>query len=770
MAPLGIITAIVGAIRVGGPPWLKAVIGRARENRSSAELEFMSSTSHEVCELWNGEGIVRTTGKGIVKQIVYLEGCGDPEKECFLFTLTKATTGENKHTMKDEEKEHTTKDEEKRHMTKEGECNHCRLIVLVSLIVSCITCQRLLAVLLIVEHTSFFCLLMGLQLTLRLLFEVYQGPLIKRLFRGKKDPYAHEDPTDRAPNISLNLHRKQATWELFAAAAAGIALQSGVLVFSGFVAYNPRFGNRVGGPPSAYAFPILVAGTVTLVLGMWISALVIGKSTEEFKWEVIPKPHPGDIDSTEKPLPASKREELPCPPFRVFWLQKGIFVSDQSFDSFMLMAKGQKEIILTSCRDNDPVYDKDGENIAQTEGSTDPSVSLNIWCIIGTFASITGFVLQFEGFRGISWACSIAQLVAIMIMTIVRAIIRRGMLDKPATEKITPDYEMDWLALKVGFIDGYLTSLSDSPVLPRKPCLKCGIGKSKSIPKVTSSPPCNHPSAPEASVWEICNELSYPIRTEWIDKLEKPPAAKRGVDLEKGAKSGAKSKVRPGYPVSSTLPISIPEKSFTLEMQEKIYSLQVQAVVNIRKRLGVLTEWTAPSPYAACVAKAITHVMSLFEWGEKLGEKATFVWYMDVQIARDESKRGKLRLEASKGSLTDKSSWSAPEKDIEALLSLWMYHFKRQHQRGGDSGDMRSVSEKSGLIRAPFRRVLGPNTEVLKTDLAWWAGEGVAESLETFTWDKSDKSLSLGYSVQGKCSISSYTRRRRYTGTNSKLV
>jgi hypothetical protein len=105
MAPLGILTAIVGAIRVGGPPWLKAVIGRARENRSSAELEFMSSTSHEVCELWNGEGIIRTTGKGDVKQIVYLEGCGHPETECFLFTLTEAEA------------------EGQKHMKKEGACN-----------------------------------------------------------------------------------------------------------------------------------------------------------------------------------------------------------------------------------------------------------------------------------------------------------------------------------------------------------------------------------------------------------------------------------------------------------------------------------------------------------------------------------------------------------------------------------------------------------------------------------------------------------------------
>ena len=65
--------AIVAAIRVGGPSWLKAVVGRAQENRATVEMELMSSTSHEVCELWNGRGIVRTLGKPEVRQIVYLE-------------------------------------------------------------------------------------------------------------------------------------------------------------------------------------------------------------------------------------------------------------------------------------------------------------------------------------------------------------------------------------------------------------------------------------------------------------------------------------------------------------------------------------------------------------------------------------------------------------------------------------------------------------------------------------------------------------------------
>ncbi|KAG4418558.1 hypothetical protein IFR04_008269 [Cadophora malorum] len=72
-APLGIITAIVGAIRVAGYPWMRSVIRRARENRAAAELEFLSSTSHEVCELWNGNSIVRTMERPLVAQIVAVE-------------------------------------------------------------------------------------------------------------------------------------------------------------------------------------------------------------------------------------------------------------------------------------------------------------------------------------------------------------------------------------------------------------------------------------------------------------------------------------------------------------------------------------------------------------------------------------------------------------------------------------------------------------------------------------------------------------------------
>lgn len=72
MAPLGIVTIVVGAIRVGGPTWLKAIIGRAREPRAIVEAELMSSTSKEVCELWNGRQIVRVMGEGPIREFIIL--------------------------------------------------------------------------------------------------------------------------------------------------------------------------------------------------------------------------------------------------------------------------------------------------------------------------------------------------------------------------------------------------------------------------------------------------------------------------------------------------------------------------------------------------------------------------------------------------------------------------------------------------------------------------------------------------------------------------
>lgn len=89
MGPLGLLTAVVSAIRIGGPNWLKAVIGRARESKGAAEIELMSSTSHDVCELWNGSQLVRVMGSSPTMQILFFPS-RKHEASCGCYTLEGA--------------------------------------------------------------------------------------------------------------------------------------------------------------------------------------------------------------------------------------------------------------------------------------------------------------------------------------------------------------------------------------------------------------------------------------------------------------------------------------------------------------------------------------------------------------------------------------------------------------------------------------------------------------------------------------------------------
>lgn len=73
MGPIGIITAVCAAIRVGRITILKALIGKAQESQEAVEVEVLSSTSQDVCEIWNGQELVRVQGNGSVLEIVYQE-------------------------------------------------------------------------------------------------------------------------------------------------------------------------------------------------------------------------------------------------------------------------------------------------------------------------------------------------------------------------------------------------------------------------------------------------------------------------------------------------------------------------------------------------------------------------------------------------------------------------------------------------------------------------------------------------------------------------
>ncbi|PQE31134.1 ankyrin repeat protein [Rutstroemia sp. NJR-2017a WRK4] len=430
---------------------------------------------------------------------------------------------------------------------------------------------------------------------------------------------------------------------------------------------------------------------------MWICALVIGKSTKEFEWmQILDEPDSERAEVQSKTIKSG---------FRVFWLQQGSELSGQSFDSFMLMAKEEKDRVLTSCRNNGPAADKESRRIWKIKGSTVDLRSLEILCLIGTLISVAGFILQFVGFRAIGWECSIAQLVALMIMTVVRAVVRRGMLDRPVAERMISGYEMDRLSLEIGFDGEYLTSLSDQTQ--------------------KKTPPTPKP------LWKVSNQLRY-LPDDGEDKSQDNPDTLQD-------DPGQDSKSWPGYPPLKAEP--------QMNAVEKT-SLKACAVFNIRKRLQELTDWTTPLPsYASIVAEAMKNVMELVTL-----ENDSFHWCIDVQV--DTRKAGLDARKSKQETKNGKPAWMVPEKDIEAMLSLWMYHFKDENQRTQPSDDNSQHEHNTELesdkvsLGKPFHRVLGPSTRALKTHLACWASKELAETLEVFKWDDSNEGLSLGYGGQ----------------------
>ncbi|PTD07220.1 hypothetical protein FCULG_00007174 [Fusarium culmorum] len=235
MAPIGIITAIVASIRVGGPSWLKAVIGRARENLAVSEVELMSSTSDEVCEVWNGKEVVRCMGSSPVIELICLlqytnvrQSDGPTVPEIEVLELEDAIT---KGYMKD--------------LGRRGASTF---------------------------DTKF--LLRG-----GFSRNANQREKLKKL-------RIIRDTSEDSPNIILNCHPPASRGELWLFAAFGTLLQLGVLAYSGFATYHPALKFQKDDKPiESYAYPCTAVGTLILVFGMLLCGHVVESSTDEKRYK-----------------------------------------------------------------------------------------------------------------------------------------------------------------------------------------------------------------------------------------------------------------------------------------------------------------------------------------------------------------------------------------------------------------------------------------------------------------------------------------------------
>ncbi|KAI5788969.1 hypothetical protein DFH27DRAFT_216688 [Peziza echinospora] len=642
MAPLGIITAIVGAIRVGGPTWLKAVIGRARESRGMAEVELMSSVSPDVCELWNGGQIVRVMGQAPVVQILYFPhladdvNCDEKGKggTCGLHTLETA---------------------------KEAGLlipkNERSFIEILRAFGDCIPIFRRKSKL-ETEETG----------------TVRQEDSRK----GTRRTQNTKQVKPCAPNITLNFDYRIRPAYLQISAAIGLILQLGVIASQAVLAKHPKYqqkNQKVDKAFAAAAFEIAVVGTLILIFSMITCSYIIEQGSREVTWVVKNDKHS----------------------FHIMWVQKARTVNDQNFDSYLLLAKGARNSLLTSHPtslpssvttsslvdgDNDTSMDEDNDDMR-----TSSSNSTELLVCVSAFFGIIGFVLQFVGLRGLHWSATVAQIGATFVMTALRAWVRRDLAGKPHAVILPHEFELDWLSTRLGI---------DAEGLPRH-----DVG-----PSGTHSDKFNFWAYAEAE------REREDARKKGQRKIFSHDPIDKQQHTSINAEFWGRNCINLNFVLRQVKP-HIQPQIHTLEETERPNRL-----ARIRYRLVDLTSWDYEvTKTASALDKVIEATMESLIGSRQLDRPVEYGWPMEVFLNKRWSSV-MLTVRYTDG------QWRSDRAELEAVLSLWMYSLKMPstkdvplHDGKKGPGDPDVDNEGTEGMKVQF---LGWKSKKVLRDFTWW--------------------------------------------------
>ncbi|TQV94571.1 pfs [Cordyceps javanica] len=238
MVPLGILTAVVSAIRVCGGPSLRAFVGRAQEGSGVAEAELCSSTSRDACELYRNGAVVRVFGRPKILELIHVpddvnyyqyeqpsSGCSEAKTKCGIYTFREYIDSSAARDAG---------------WTEDG-------------------------------------------VPTRADGEVGRGP---------RSGFAPN------PNLSLNYGiKKYPRYVSWLAACTGLVLQFAVLLFAALATYKWRW-KKNDAPAPSWAFPMMVFGTIMQCAGMWLCAHLIDASTKERvfrKTKPLSRPSPSSL-------------------------------------------------------------------------------------------------------------------------------------------------------------------------------------------------------------------------------------------------------------------------------------------------------------------------------------------------------------------------------------------------------------------------------------------------------------------------------------------
>lgn len=440
------------------------------------------------------------------------------------------------------------------------------------------------------------------------------------------------DLSEKPPNISLNVHTRDGREELHVVAPIGTILQLGVLIFEWFITYHPTFKQQKGGRDMrAYAFPLTCIGTLVIVSGMLICSYIIESATTD-------------------QIHRSNGESL-----GMLWIQKGGSVDDQLFDSYLILAREKRNNVITSRR--------------QGRGRGDRTSFMTVTLTtIGSVVTVIGFILQFVGLRSMTWSASISQLVATIIMVILRAYVRRGLSKSPWANPLPKGHEIDWLA----------TRMSKEKDLNRL------LGRHRQQ-EDKSHWYCSWPREISVNPWNDSNKDGFWDQGTFEWNVQAVGDMDRYGSLRK-----------PLHPAVESISMHH---------------------VKIRTKLRFSTGWSGPAlEQAIRVASAIEAFMNAFfpkKWKEKM-----LVWSINDRVV------GETVFTLKKD---NNLMWKANVAEIEAFLSLWLFSVAQKESnsteniRKGMEENLSGTASKNHSLRC-----LAPMDGPILQCMYWWLGSAIA--------------------------------------------
>lgn len=427
-----------------------------------------------------------------------------------------------------------------------------------------------------------------------------------------------------------------------------------------------------GGRPESYACPLVMIGTLLVCSGMFYCAFLIGQSTDEEVWERNGK----DRSS-------------------MYWVQPGgQIVGDQTFDAFSYTESDDPKIRLqqyTTSRKNVSVDSK-----------------FEVWIAVGI--TISGFVLQFIGLRGIHSTVSVAQLGVVMVMSMARAALRMQRVEPDANSFAKfPDevlgHELDWLALRIGRKDA-----GDDLECPSR----SSPSPSLSLSSSSTLSPSGHPSDPRFRYfWRFCgaSDLTDRIRYKQSPSHESPNAAAKLLAYRTRLVELTSSS--PARPTRGAMDFKTEMVEVRRESQKLADS--IEATVNTMfSKAKVKKEWK--------------EAQSIY-WGIKctLCAKSTdlFDQPKDAVLSRKQY-TVYLKLTRSKD-LEDLNSVGSPWKlkdtgrlELEGLLGLWIWSLKSDPAI--EAKDPETGFTKSGAAGIDARQIVSTDQKFTESALRIWLG------------------------------------------------